>query len=333
MGHLLILDQALPSCTHLVGLDGAPGIGMGYDGCQVCVESNCVKTRLWDGNLIMILKFSKMQALGNDFVVIDAVRQKVRLERDQIRRLADRHFGVGCDQLLLVEPSSQTGVDFNYRIFNADGGEVDQCGNGARCFAKFVRHQGLTDKHEITVSTGSGVIQANMEQDDRVSLNMGAPRFEPADVPFVADGRQDRYDLDVDGNIVDVTVLSMGNPHAVQIVDAIDQAPVTIQGPLIEQHPRFPQRVNAVYMEIVSDTEIRLRVHERGVGETLACGSGACAAVVAGRTRGLLSEQVKVQLRGGQLDIRWAGEGHGVEMTGPAHHVFDGQIELDTLQG
>ncbi|HEC12443.1 MAG TPA: diaminopimelate epimerase [Acidiferrobacteraceae bacterium] len=279
----------------------------------------------------MMLKFSKMQALGNDFVVIDVVRQRVRLERDQIRHLADRYFGVGCDQLLLVEPASQVGVDFNYRIFNADGGEVDQCGNGARCFAKFVRHQGLTDKHEIMVSTGVGVIQAKVEQDGRVHLDMGSPRFEPTDIPFVADGRQDRYDLDVDGDIVDMTILSMGNPHAVQIVDAIDQAPVAIQGPLIERHSRFPQRVNAGYMEIVSDTQIRLRVYERGVGETLACGSGACAAVVAGRIRGLLKEQVQVQLRGGQLDIYWAGEGHSVEMTGPANHVFDGQIDVDTL--
>lgn len=281
----------------------------------------------------MILKFSKMQALGNDFIVIDAVRQKVRLERDQIRRLADRHFGVGCDQLLLVEPANQVGIDFNYRIFNADGGEVDQCGNGARCFALFVRHQGLTDKRQIIVSTGAGVIEAKVEQDGRVSLDMGAPQFEPTRIPFVADGRQDRYDLDVEGNIVEVTVLSMGNPHAVQIVDAIDQAPVTTQGPLIEQHSRFPQRVNAGYMEIVSDVEIRLRVYERGVGETLACGSGACAAVVTGRIRGVLGERVQVQLRGGWLDIRWAGEGHGVEMTGPAHHVFDGQVDMDALRG
>ncbi|NOZ10828.1 MAG: diaminopimelate epimerase [Gammaproteobacteria bacterium] len=281
----------------------------------------------------MILKFSKMQALGNDFIVIDAVRQKIRLERDQIRRLADRHFGVGCDQLLLVEPANQVGIDFNYRIFNADGGEVDQCGNGARCFALFVRHQGLTDKRQIIVSTGAGVIEAKVEQDGRVSLDMGAPQFEPTRIPFVADGRQDRYDLDVEGNIVEVTVLSMGNPHAVQIVDAIDRAPVTTQGPLIEQHSRFPQRVNAGYMEIVSDVEIRLRVYERGVGETLACGSGACAAVVTGRIRGVLGERVQVQLRGGWLDVRWAGEGHGVEMTGPAHHVFDGQVDMDALRG
>jgi len=280
----------------------------------------------------MKLKFTKMQALGNDFVVLDAVRQRVALDAEQLRRLADRHFGVGCDQVLLVEAPAAAGVDFSYRIFNADGGEVNQCGNGARCFARFVLDQGLTDKTAITVATRAGLLRPQIEANGQVTVDMGIPCFEPADIPFVADARQDRYDLDVDGVTLSVQVLALGNPHAVQQVTDVDTAPVGSQGPNIERHPRFPERVNAGYMQLLDRSRIRLRVYERGSGETLACGSGACAAVVAGRQAGLLDEAVTVQLRGGELRIRWTGEGEPVLMTGPATKVFDGEIETDSLK-
>jgi diaminopimelate epimerase len=279
----------------------------------------------------MRLSFTKMHGLGNDFVVIDGFSRPVSLSVEQIRCIADRHFGVGCDQLLLVERPQAAGVDFRYRIFNADGGEVEQCGNGARCFARYVRDKGLTDKSEIAVETLGGTIYPRIEPDGRVTVNMGVPRFEPAEVPFTAPERRSVYDLDVDGQAVQVSVLSMGNPHAVQLVPDVDAAPVAAQGPLIERDPRFPQRVNAGFMQIVDRQRIRLRVYERGVGETLACGTGACAAVVAGRQRGWLDDRVAVTLPGGTLSVAWSGEGQPVWMTGPATTVFEGMLDLDRL--
>jgi diaminopimelate epimerase len=279
----------------------------------------------------MPVPFTKMHGAGNDFVVFDGVTRPVPLTPEKIRRLADRHFGIGCDQVLLVERPTASGADFRYRIFNADGGEVEQCGNGARCFVRFVRDRRLTAKDEIAVETLSGMIYPRLEPDGNVTVNMGVPRFEPAEVPFEASMRENVYDLEVNGRKVSVTVLSMGNPHAVQVVPEVDSAPVNTQGPLIERHPRFPQRVNAGYMQIVDRGHIRLRVYERGAGETLACGSGACAAVVAGRQRGLLDDKVDVKLLGGTLRVSWAGEGQPVWMTGPAVTVFEGTIDLDRL--
>jgi len=278
-----------------------------------------------------MLRFTKMHGLGNDFVMIDAVKQTVALTPEQVRRLADRRFGVGCDQVLMVERPTRADVDFRYRIFNADGGEVEQCGNGARCFARFVRDQGLTAKSEIAVETLAGVIYPKIEPDGAVTVNMGVPRFEPRDVPFEAGARQPVYDLDVDGAAVPVSVLSMGNPHAVQIVADAEHAPVTTQGPRIEHHPRFPKRVNAGYMQVLDRGHIHVRVWERGAGETLACGTGACAAVVTGRLRGLLDENVAVRVRGGTLQVSWHGEGEPVMMTGPAVTVFEGEIDLERL--
>jgi diaminopimelate epimerase len=278
-----------------------------------------------------MLRFTKMHGLGNDFVVFDAVRQRVELTPERVRRLADRRFGIGCDQVLIVEPARLPGSDFRYRIFNADGGEVEQCGNGARCFARFVRDHGLTAKDEIAVETLAGVIYPKIEADGTVRVNMGVPRFEPREVPFEAPARAPVHELDVDGEPVTVTVLSMGNPHAVQQVADVEHAPVTTQGPKIERHPRFPRRVNAGYLEVVDRSHVRVRVWERGAGETLACGTGACAAVVAGRLRGLLDERVEVQVRGGTLRISWRGEGEPVWMTGPAASVFEGEIDLERL--
>ncbi|MBL8467832.1 diaminopimelate epimerase [Methyloversatilis discipulorum] len=277
----------------------------------------------------MKLRFSKMHGLGNDFVVIDAIRQRVDLTPDQVRFLADRHFGVGCDQLLVVERAQQPGVDFRYRIFNADGGEVEQCGNGARCFVRFVREQGLTDKREIRVETKSGVITLTAADDINVTVNMGVPEFEPARIPFQSDSDAFVQPLDVAGGAVPITAVSMGNPHAVQVVADVDRAPVAQQGPLIESHPRFPARVNAGFMQVVDAHHIRLRVYERGAGETLACGTGACAAVVAGIVRNLLESPVRVSTRGGELNIAWAGEGQPVLMTGPAVTVFEADIHLE----
>jgi len=276
----------------------------------------------------MRLQFTKMQGLGNDFVVIDGVRQRVALTPALVRRLADRRFGVGCDQVLLVEPAPRDDVDFRYRIFNADGGEVEQCGNGARCFVKFVRDQGLTTQREIRVDTAGGVIAPLLRDDGEVSVDMGVPRFAPAEIPFLADDDAIVRRLDVNGATVEITVVSMGNPHAVQVVADVDAAPVTTQGPLIEHHPRFPQRVNAGYMQVRDRANIRLRVWERGAGETLACGTGACAAVVAGVMRGLLDPVVRVETRGGALTIAWPGPGAPVTMTGPATTVFEGDIEM-----
>lgn len=276
----------------------------------------------------MKLEFTKMQGLGNDFVVIDAFSRKVELNSRQFRFIADRHFGVGCDQILVVEKPSGKEADFRYRIFNADGGEVEQCGNGARCFVRFVHDRRLTDKREILVETLGGLITPRLEEDGQVTVNMGEPKFEPRDIPFLAEKRSLTYGLDVGGEEVEISALSMGNPHAVQVVLDVDSAPVTVQGALIESHPRFPKRVNAGFMQLVDRKSIRLRVYERGAGETLACGTGACAAVVAGIAQGLLDNAVRVSARGGDLVVRWEGEGHPVWMTGPAVSVFEGEIEL-----
>lgn len=276
----------------------------------------------------MHLKFTKMHGLGNDFVVLDATRQPLDLSPAQLRLLADRHFGVGCDQILQVEPPREPGTDFYYRIFNADGGEAEQCGNGARCFVRYVREKGLTHKTEIRVGTRAGVIVPWVEPDGEVTVDMGIPVFEPEQIPFLALERALTYFLDLDGKSISISALSMGNPHAVQVVADIDAAPVATQGPQIERHERFPQRVNAGYMQVVARHHIRLRVYERGAGETLSCGTGACAAAVAGMLRGLLASPVRVTTRGGDLRIRWAGEGQPVQMTGPAATVFDGEVKL-----
>ena len=276
----------------------------------------------------MKLKFTKMHGLGNDFIVIDAINQTVELSSEQVRALADRHFGIGCDQLLLVEPASTPDTDFRYRIFNADGGEVGQCGNGARCFMQFVHEQGLTPKDRVTVETASGLLELLRDVDGQITVNMGIPRLEPAEIPFGAPARATHYPLEVGGQSLQIAALSMGNPHAVLRVDDIDTAPVNKLGPLIERHPRFPQRVNAGFMQIVDAGTVRVRVFERGSGETLACGSGACAAVVAGRLWGQLNETVKVMLNGGELVVSWAGAGNPVMMTGPATTVYQGQIDL-----
>jgi len=277
---------------------------------------------------VATLDFTKMQGLGNDFVVVDATKKPFTLTRSQIRTLADRRFGVGCDQVLVVEQPASTRTDFRYRIFNADGGEVEQCGNGARCFVIFVRDQGLTSKREIRVETAGGLIVPALADDGEVIVDMGVPRFHPEEIPFV-DGRGGIAEpLDVDGSTIEISALSMGNPHAVQVVDDVDRAPVTAQGPLIEHHARFPRGVNAGYMQIVDRATIRLRVWERGAGETLACGTGACAAVVAGVRRGLLDAQVRVITRGGALTIAWSGDRQPVMMKGAATRVFDGAWEI-----
>jgi diaminopimelate epimerase len=265
-----------------------------------------------------LIAFTKMQGAGNDFVVLDATRAPFALSGEQLRRLADRHFGVGCDQVLVVEGATRPGADFRYRIFNADGGEVEQCGNGARCFVKFVHGRGLTRKREIRVETLGGMIAPRLEDDGEVSVDMGPPRLES---PLV-------QPLEVAGTRVELAILSMGNPHAVQLVAEVEAAPVATQGPLLERHRRFPQRVNAGYMQVVDRHAIRLRVFERGAGETLACGTGACAAVVSGIARGLLDSPVRVQMRGGTLTIAWTGGDNAVWMKGPAKTVFEGSIEL-----
>ncbi len=275
----------------------------------------------------MKLKFTKMQGLGNDFVVIDACSTKLELDREEFRFLADRHFGIGCDQILLVE-KARGDADFRYRIFNSDGGEVEQCGNGARCFVRFVHEKKLTDKKEIRVETLSGVITPRLEDDGEVTVDMGEPVFEPALIPFLAERMEPTYRLDLEGEEVEISALSMGNPHAVQVVSDIDSAPVERQGKMIESHPRFPKRVNAGFMQVMERGSIRLRVFERGAGETLACGTGACAAVVAGIRLGLLEHTVRVSTRGGELVVRWEGKGSPVLMTGPAVSVFEGEIEL-----
>lgn len=276
----------------------------------------------------MKLKFSKMHGLGNDFVVLDGISQRLALSAEQLRMLADRHFGIGCDQILLIEKSSRSDADFRYRIFNSDGGEVEQCGNGARCFVRYVHDHGLSDKTEIRVETQSGIIVPRLEADGSVTVNMGVPRFEPQDIPFLTDHRAPVYLLSLSDKIIEISALSMGNPHAVQVVDDVDAAPVAADGPQIEHHATFPKRVNAGFMQVLNRGHIKLRVYERGAGETLACGTGACAAVVAGIQRNLLDAAVRVTTHGGDLQIRWAGEGQPVLMTGPAVEVFEGVIEL-----
>jgi diaminopimelate epimerase len=276
----------------------------------------------------MKLRFAKMHGLGNDFVVFDGVNQRVALTPEQCRHIADRHFGIGCDQILLVEQSTRAEVDFRYRIFNADGGEVEQCGNGARCFVRFVHEAGLTTKSAIRVETASGIIEPELLANGLVKVNMGAPRFAPAQIPFVAETEAFTYPLQVGSHTLDIAALSMGNPHAVLRVNDLDSAPVDVLGAAIESHRRFPQRVNAGFMQVLTPHDIRLRVYERGAGETLACGTGACAAAVAGIRQAWLKSPVSVHTRGGDLVIEWAGPGQPVFMTGPAVTVFEGEIEL-----
>ena len=287
----------------------------------------------------MLLRFTKMHGCGNDFVVLDLISQRVLLKERHIRKLADRHFGIGCDQVLIVEAPGRPDVDFRYRIYNADGGEVEQCGNGSRAFVKFVVEKGLTAARKIRVETLAGIIEPRLEDDGSITVDMGAPVLEPALVPFDAEGLQGQPEgretlwplvLELGGQreSVQVSVVSMGNPHAVQVVADVDSAPVELVGPLIEHHPRFPKRVNAGFMQLVDRQHVKLRVFERGAGETLACGTGACAAVVAGIRRGLLDSPVRVDARGGQLSIAWAGEGQPVYLTGPAVTVFEGEITL-----
>jgi diaminopimelate epimerase len=273
------------------------------------------------------LRFTKMHGLGNDFVVLDGIRQQVNLTREQRRVLADRRLGVGCDQILVERPT-RADADFRYRIYNADGDEVEQCGNGARCFVQFVRDHGHTDARRIRVETAGGIIVPEVNADGQVTVDMGVPRFAPSEIPFVAETDAAVHTVDVDGEAVALSVVSMGNPHAVQVVADVGAAPVATQGPRLEHHARFPQRVNAGYMQVVDRATIRLRVWERGAGETPACGTGACAAVVAGIRRGLLDASVRVEMRGGRLAIAWPGPGAPVAMTGPATKVFEGEWEI-----
>jgi len=280
-----------------------------------------------------MLKFSKMHGLGNDFIVINAIEQTVDLTSEQIQFLSDRRFGVGCDQLLLVEKPQHAEADFRYRIFNADGGEVAQCGNGARCFARYVRDRGLTDKDTITVETASGLIYPTLQADGSVTVDMGKPVFEPTNIPFTAAEQATTYMLAIEEyGKREITAVSMGNPHAVMLVDDVDTAAVLELGPLIESHERFPERVNVGFMQLVDSDVIRLRVFERGSGETSACGTGACAAVVSGIKRGLLNNIVTVALPGGELQISWPDEDASVWMTGPAEHVFDGEVAWATIK-
>jgi diaminopimelate epimerase len=285
----------------------------------------------------MKLKFTKMHGAGNDFVVLDGYTQPLNLTPAQVRALADRHFGVGADQLLLVEKPTVDGVDFRYRIFNCDGGEVEHCGNGARCFVKFVRDRGLTAQRSVRVQVQNGTITLTMQDNGEVLVDMGAPVFDPERVPFATKGLEGRregadtlWPLDVNRTTRWISVVSMGNPHAVQVVDDVEAFPVRIEGAVIERHARFPQRVNAGFMQIVGRSEIKLRVYERGAGETLACGTGACAAVAAGIRRGLLDAPVRVHTHGGDLTISWDNtqQGEPLLMAGPAATVFEGEIEL-----
>ncbi len=284
----------------------------------------------------MKLRFTKMQGAGNDFVVLDGTRAPLALTPEQVQRLGDRRFGVGADQILLIERSSTPGVDFRYRIYNNTGDEVEHCGNGARCFVRYVREHGLTDKRSVRVETVNNLLELRWQDDGRVTVDMNAPIFDLAQVPFDAEGLARRdvngfalWPLELgDGDRVEVAVLSMGNPHAVRRVDDIERAPVELEGPQIESHERFPRKVNAGFMQIIDRTHIKLRVYERDAGETLACGTGACAAVVAGIRLGWLDQKVDVEARGGRLTIEWAGGNAPVFMTGPAETVFEGEIEL-----
>ena len=276
----------------------------------------------------MILNFTKMHGLGNDFVVIDTINQKVSLSEPTCRLISDRRFGVGCDQILLVEPARLPNTDFHYRIINADGSDAGACGNGARCFAHFVKNKNLSDLQTLRVGTSSGIIVLRHCENDLVEVDMGKPAFEPEAIPFVSQKKSKQYTLDVAGELLTISAVSMGNPHAVMLVTDTELAPVEQLGPLIERHERFPQRVNAGFLQVINQAEAKLRVFERGTGETLACGSGACAAVAVGRQLGLLGEQVTVHLRGGDLVVEWADEGQNVLMRGPAKTVYEGAIEL-----
>lgn len=279
----------------------------------------------------MRISFTKMQGAGNDFVVFDAVNHPVELSRAQIRAIARRRFGVGCDQVLILEPAQDREMDFTLRIYNADGGEAEHCGNGIRCIARFARDRGLARQDQIAIATLAGPVYPRIEADGAVTVNMGIPEFDPARVPFEANTRQLVYDLDIDGKQVPISVLSLGNPHAVQLVEELDDATVGAQGPLIENHRRFPRRVNVGFMKVVDRRHIRLRVHERGVGETMACGTGATAAVVAGRQRGLLEEAVDVTLPGGVLKVAWKGAREPAYLSGPAVTTYEGSVDLERL--
>jgi len=281
----------------------------------------------------MKLPFTKMHGLGNDFVVLDFTEQRVELSTKQAAHIADRHFGVGCDQILIVEHSEKADIDFKYRILNADGSEVGQCGNGSRCFVRYVHEKGLSNKNPIKVETLTGEMTLTTHQGSNlVTVDMGAPRFEPADIPLMQDKRQGLYTLEHNGQLIEFSALSMGNPHAVLVVEDVHTAPVVELGSALESHPMFPERANIGFMQIISRSEISLRVFERGSGETIACGSGTCAAVVAGIQRDLLDHKVTAHLTGGDLNIEWAGEDNGnsapVMMTGPAETAFEGVLEL-----
>lgn len=277
----------------------------------------------------MRLRFTKMHGAGNDFVMLDGVSQKLpKLSAEKIRHIADRHFGIGCDQLLIAEPPETPDVDFRYRIYNQDGKEVENCGNGSRCFAIFVRQRGLTQKTRMTVETAGGNLVLNVNPDNTVSVNMGIPVLEPQAIPFMADNQAVSYSLDVEGETFEISAVSMGNPHAVVMVENLDAFPVTRIGKSIETHERFPARVNAGFLQPLSSSEASLRVFERGVGETLACGTGACAAMVSGRLRNIFDAQVTMHLPGGSLQLTWEGVGKPVIMTGPAVSVFQGQINI-----
>jgi len=285
------------------------------------------------GQASMKIKFTKMHGTGNDFVVLDGISQSISLTQTQMCFLADRHFGVGCDQILLVETAKQNAVDFRYRIFNADGGEVEQCGNGARCFARFVRQKKLTNKSEIHVETNSGLIILHVDESDQVRVNMGAPRFIPADIPINSSEQKEKYHVILDGNKIEFGAVSMGNPHAVLQVNDVTKADVTHLGSRLETHEIFPQHANIGFMQIENKIQFKLRVYERGSAETLACGTGACAAMVIGRQWGLLDEKVTARLPGGDLCIEWAGGGDPVYLTGPASFVFEGEIEIPAELG
>ncbi|MEH6583078.1 MAG: diaminopimelate epimerase [Halioglobus sp.] len=274
----------------------------------------------------MQLRFTKMHGAGNDFVMIDLITQRFILRPRHVRRLADRHFGVGCDQVLVVEPPRGTDADFRYRIYNADGGEVENCGNGARCFARFVRDKKLTTKTVISVETACGLLELRVREENQVEVDMGAPVLTPADIPFLGGAQAASYALSIEGREFEIGAVSMGNPHAILTVDDVAEAELEQLGPLIEHCADFPERVNVGFMQLVSQSEINLRVFERGVGETLACGTGACAAVVYGLNRGWLQDTVTVNLPGGKLSIAWAGEGQSVIMTGPTAVAFEGSL-------
>lgn len=278
----------------------------------------------------MLLKFTKMHGLGNDFVMLDLISQRVHVHPEMIRDLADRRLGIGFDQLLTVRPPDDPEMDFKYTIYNADGTEAEQCGNGARCFLRFVRDQGLTIKSTVSLETNNGSIICKLEKDGNITVDMGRPRLQPAKIPFVADAPSIKYDLEVPecDQTLQISAVNVGNPHAVLTVPDVDSAPVEKLGPLIEGHERFPERVNAGFMEVVDRGHVKLRVFERGVGETRACGTGACAAVVAGRLQGVLDDSVEVDLPGGKLTVRWAGDDDTISMTGPACRVYEGRLQV-----